>query len=288
MRECIEREYEGLKFLRHYGIDCVPGPLEVDYGGCAIYEYVEGTPFRPADVKDEDIDVAVDFLAKLRGLTDKPESQQLLQAAEACLSLADICGQIERRLDRLLFLNANEPIVQQVRRFLQEEFTPAWRQLERSAQEGGLEDAVLPREQQTLSPSDFGFHNAVRRSNGQVVFVDFEYFGWDDPAKMAVDFLLHPQMELSDAHKRRFLARLLDRFEPSAALRERIKTVYPLFGLKWCLILLNEFLPDQAARRQFASTEPFRPEKMRVRQLEKAQTMLRHVLETYDPFPYLN
>jgi len=82
MRECIEREYEGLKFLRHYGIDCVPGPLEVDYGGCAIYEYVEGTPFRPADVKDEDIDVAVDFLAKLRGLTDKPESQQLLQAAQ--------------------------------------------------------------------------------------------------------------------------------------------------------------------------------------------------------------
>ena len=56
-------------------------------------------------------------------------------------------------------------------------------------------EAELPVEQRTLSPSDFGFHNALRRPDGRVVFLDLEYFGWDDPAKMISDFLLHPALE---------------------------------------------------------------------------------------------
>ena len=43
--------------------------------------------------------------------------------------------------------------------------------------------------ERTLSPSDFGFHNALKRSDGRIVFLDFEYFGWDDPAKMTAEEL---------------------------------------------------------------------------------------------------
>ena len=41
--------------------------------------------------------------------------------------------------------------------------------------------------QRALSPSDFGLHNALRGQDGQLRFVDFEYFGWDDPVKLVSD-----------------------------------------------------------------------------------------------------
>ena len=79
-------------------------------------------------------------------------------------------------------------------------------------------------------------------------FVDFEYFGWDDPAKTIVDFLLHPGMQLDDALKRRFAAGVCAAFAELPALPARTRIVYPLFGLKWGLILLNDFLPERAGQ----------------------------------------
>ena len=43
-----------------------------------------------------------------------------------------------------------------------------------------------------VSPSDFGFHNALRTEDGRLAFLDFEYAGWDDPAKLVCDFELQP------------------------------------------------------------------------------------------------
>src|SRR5690606_1492036 len=57
-----------------------------------------------------------------------------------------------------------------------------------------------------LSPSDFGFHNMLRRDDGSLAFIDFEYFGWDDPAKLAADFLLHAGHKLTPALAARFEA----------------------------------------------------------------------------------
>ena len=39
-----------------------------------------------------------------------------------------------------------------------------------------------------LSPSDFGFHNVIVEKDKILRFIDFEYAGWDDPAKMVSDF----------------------------------------------------------------------------------------------------
>jgi len=102
----------------------------------------------------------------------------------------------------------------------------------------------------SLSPSDFGIHNAIRRSTNAVAFVDFEYFGWDDPAKMICDFLWHPANEpISDLAKRRLAANMIDTFDDQPDLAGRVRLFYPICGLNWCLILLNEFLPDALSRR---------------------------------------
>jgi len=144
----------------------------------------------------------------------------------------------------------------------------------------------LPYEERTLSPSDFGFHNALRRSNGQIIFLDFEYFGWDDPAKMISDFLLHPAMELREDLRRRFVVNILSRFEDHRYLDKRVEIVYPLFGLKWCLIFLNEFVPEHLLRRGFASGSDLDKSNVQAKQLSKARRMLYRIRKDYEYFPY--
>ena len=61
-------------------------------------------------------------------------------------------------------------------------------------------------------------------------------------------------------------------------LAERARIVYPLFGLKWCLILLNDFLPDRATT---ASADA------RAAQLQKAGALVDRIGREYRENPFV-
>ena len=42
-----------------------------------------------------------------------------------------------------------------------------------------------------MSPSDFGFHNVIKKDDF-LYFIDFEYAGLDDPVKLICDFYCQP------------------------------------------------------------------------------------------------
>jgi hypothetical protein len=118
---------------------------------------------------------------------------------------------------------------------------------------GGLDfGAELPQEWRSLVPSDFGFHNSLRRSDGSLAFVDFEYFGWDDPVKLTADMMLHPGNTLALAQRRRFREAATRLYGGDPAFAGRLSAYLPLFGLRWVLILLNEFIPERWQRRVLA------------------------------------
>ena len=100
-----------------------------------------------------------------------------------------------------------------------------------------------------LSPSDFGVHNSIRSNDG-LVWIDFEYFGWDDPAKMVLDFRYHPRNRFSNKLKIKFQNEVINYFKADDLLPARIDIFQKLEGINWCLILLNEFLPGYALRRK--------------------------------------
>jgi hypothetical protein len=161
-------------------------------------------------------------------------------------------------------------------------FTPLQHQIfqwyDSAAAEVGQPLALeLEPDRRALSPSDFGFHNAIRRPDGALAFVDFEYFGWDDPAKTVVDFLLHPGMTISQPLKQRFADRFVDAFAFVPELAARARLVYPMFGLKWCVILLNDFLPDRATTA--ASGD-------RAAQLQKADALAAQIRTEFRDNPY--
>lgn len=279
-------EVRALKFLEQYNVAAVPRVVAEDrVQGCALLGWVDGERIDWPD--DDDIDRAVKFLVELQVLSAADGAECLALASAATLSGLDVVRQIGSRMSRIQQVSDDEP---DLTSFLRDELEPAIEHFEHRAREsyvsdGRSFDAQIAAHQRSLSPSDFGFHNALRDGDGRVVFLDFEYFGWDDPAKLVSDFLWHPGMRLSSPLKRRFLDRAGRVF--GAGDDEficRLRALYPLFGICWCLIMLNEFLPERWLRRELVSGENHQ-HVAKARQLDRARLLLKTVMESNDSGP---
>ena len=286
----MDVEFSSLRFLWESGERCVPQPFTADRRNqIALYQYIDGTEIDSRAVSDPDVEQLVNFAARLKRLAESAQAEQLPHAAEACFSFVTLHDNILRRLERLSDVHGEEASHADMRRFLSQEFSPALDAIVERARTRIGEAAwrtELPRSARTLSPSDLGFHNALRRPDGSIVLLDFEYFGKDDPAKMISDFLLHPAMELSEPLKRSYAERMLECFSSDHALSDRLTLSYPLFGLKWCMIMLNEFVPKFLERREFAVEASTDRERVRTRQLAKSRRMLGSVMKELECFPY--
>ena len=291
-RDRLKAEFESFSFLWAQGIKGIPRPVAVnDEESCAIYEFIEGKKIVSGDAREEDVKYAVDFVTNLKRLNKIAVSHNIPPASDACFSIQAVIANVEGRLDRFGKLKSDEPEYRELGSFLMDDFKPFFSVLKKWAREqcaasGVPFDAEIPLEQRTLSPSDFGFHNALRANDGRIVFLDFEYFGWDDPAKTIADFLFHPAMALSEPMKEVFVRWMLDAFKENNRLIDRLKVVYPLFGLKWCMIFLNEFIPSDFTRRAYAAGNPLDRDQVRKEQLRKARNLYRKLKETYLKFPY--
>jgi len=293
-RDRLTTEFQALTFLREHGVCNVPRPLAMSADhGCLLLECVEGRTIDRTSVGRIDVEAAADFLVRLKALSVCPAAGRLGEASEACFSIGAILGNLRQRLDRFTSFEPHSSADESLREFLQHDLLPGldtlegWCRRRAVASDVAFDDDVdqLAR---TLSPSDFGFHNALRRPAGDLVFLDFEYFGWDDPAKMAADVILHPAMELEPTLKRVFIRRLLTSFGEGTGLARRLEVVYPLFGLKWCVILLNEFLPAVWRRRRFAGRASSEVEAAKLEQLVKARRMWATIEGQYESFPYFD
>jgi hypothetical protein len=189
---------------------------------------------------------------------------QFDHASEACLSAAEIVRQIDDRL----FVMAQNTVLD---RFLSREFAPAFAAAKAVVMDELSEPRDLPALHRRLVPADFGFHNALRESDGRLRYIDFDYFGWDDPAKLAADFLLHPAMALSASDKQLFRAEIATACANDKDFADRLDRRLPLYALRWSLILLNPFRYD---RRGELPSNSAAQEALCSRQLEKARAMI--------------
>lgn len=287
-RDRLATEFAALSYLWENGIDCVPRPIAADpESDIALYEWIDGVPIALPQARD--MDRATDLINRIIELGRGTERKRFGLASAACLSGAALVQQIDGRLDRLRGVAGEEAALE---RFLEVDFGPTRERLVGRAESASDEESNFSRELDpdawTLSPLDFGFHNALRKPDGDLVFVDFEYFGWDDPAKMVADFLWHPGMELTV----RLRARFYEAVRPTIVANgdghfdNRVRRLHPLFGLCWCLILLNEFLPEAWTRRSSGRIADHAEAK--TRQLQRAQDLLWNVSAYDDDRPVYN
>jgi hypothetical protein len=274
-RDRLGTEIEALRLMRECGIQNVPRVVAADPSrNFALLTWLDGAPI--ASVTEADIDAAAEFLGQIHAMRDLPAGRAFRRpAAEACLSGRDVETQIRNRLDALRRQGEAEPALT---RFLRSSFAPVLARLVTRAESemtaAGLDFArPLPQEEQSLVPADFGFHNCLRRTDGTLAFLDFEYFGWDDPVKLTADILHHPGTPLAAAQASRLREAALRVYGDDSDFAARLRALYPLFGLRWALILLNEFIPDRWRQRVAAGeTEPWAQAK--ARQLAHARDLL--------------
>ena len=256
----------------------MPHPLVTDEASnLSLLTWCAGGPVTV--VTDDHIDRAADFIARLADLRARPAAAALSAASEACLSAAALADQITHRHERLRREGVKHA---DFHHFLSDRLAPEIERALAAAEHaydsrGWSFTAPLDPPTRSLSPSDFGFHNALLKADGRLTFVDFEYFGWDDPVKIAADVMLHPGMGLSADHGRRFADRLTAVFGeadgPDPDFAARLAILRPLYALRWTLIILNEFLPDRWRRRRNAGAREAHATVL-ARQLGKAQAML--------------
>lgn len=275
-RDRLGAEFTALSFLREHGVGSVPAAVATARyadGDIGLYEWIKGSPI--SDPSDADLNAALELVRCLSAIRSAKSAKAIGPAAEASFSGAELVRQLASRLSRL------ETVAEEhadLKNLLSKKITPktkAWVGEARRAyveQAWDFDDDLGP-VHRTLSPSDFGFHNALRSATDGIVFLDFEYFGWDDPVRLVADFLLHPSMEISEDGRAQFVREARTIFADDLGFNRRLNILYPLIGLRWCLILLNEFLPERWARRAFAGAEDNLHTALH-RQLQKAARLL--------------
>lgn len=258
LRNRCRAEFSFLKFAAASGVTCVPKPLlcaeEVQI---ALYERVNGESFSAADITDTSVAELVEFVRALNEERFGAEGVALGDASEACFSLKAHIERVTARVGQLEIIPKGTALDDKASEIVAQQLNPAWqgilRQIESRAEELGMDTGLeLTQKLRVISPSDFGFHNALRAERG-TVFIDFEYAGWDDPAKTICDLFLQPDMPLPKRYWQE-VARCFTSFGGPGCV-ERAELLMPLIQLKWCCIMLNEFLPREQARREFSLGE---------------------------------
>jgi len=274
-RDRLGAEFALSTFAWRNGVLCLPKPIAADFERhLGLYSFVDGRKLAPGEIDERAVEQALTFALALDGLREHGHGAALPVGSEAVFRFGDHLALVEQRVRRLGRIDVGDALQADAARFVSQSLMPAWDKIAaRARTDAGLAGIALDEEitaaERTISPSDFGFHNALREPDGTIRFIDFEYAGWDDPAKLVCDFFNQVAVPVP----RHFYAGFADRFaaaRPRAGLhRKRFDLLLPVYGVKWLCILLNDFLPAGEKRRRFAAGED-----RRAVQLDKAREAL--------------
>jgi hypothetical protein len=255
-RDRLGAEWSFIAHAWSRGIRVVPEPLACDAREqTGLYSFVAGRKLDASELKPAHVDAAIDFVLAV----NRRPRPFLAPGSEACFSLLEHIETVERRLSRLATLDTTAPHAEAAQRLISDKLFPAWTAVKaRIASEadavGLATDQVLATEDCCLSPSDFGFHNALLDDAGKLTFLDFEYAGRDDPAKLVSDFFCQPEVPVPLSLHAHFIDRIAEGLGLDAAGIARCRLLLDAYQIKWTCIILNDFLPLGAARRAFADS----------------------------------
>lgn len=287
-RDRFASEINALQYFKKLQIKCVPDLIyanrEKNY---SVLEYIEGIRISGDDISERHIHEILKFFKAINSEAGSAQQRKFPPAAEAFFSVHGILNNLLERFNRLNDIEEALPenrfelqLFEQMLDYRNEVLNPTLEKVQEyvyhQADLFGIRvDEEIEPSCRALSPSDFGFHNAILHSGRGLVMLDFEYFGEDDPAKTISDFLLHPAVDVPQYLRDIFAGEYSKSFNSRCALPNRLKTVFPIFIFKWSLILLNEFLTVERNRREFADPAAFADRStLFKKQLVKSKTML--------------
>jgi hypothetical protein len=274
IRDRLGAEWNFITHAWARGLRVVPEPIARETKEQAgLYSFVTGRKLAAPELTTAHVDAAIDFVLAINA----PPRPALAAGSEACFSLAEHIATVERRVARLGTLEPTAPHADKARHLVSAKLLPAWKAVKTKLAAGAAAawltmDKRLGDDEGCLSPSDFGFHNALVNDQGTVTFLDFEYAGRDDPAKLVSDFFCQPEVPVPLALHGHFIDRVAEGLRLDLAAIARCRLLLDAYQIKWTCIILNDFLPLGATRRAFAATGAW--QQRCAEQLEKADAKL--------------
>jgi hypothetical protein len=291
-RDRLNHEFSFTTFAWSNGIHSVPEPLvKLPNQRLALYEFIAGkiANYRPTTTND--IRQATDFILSVNHYRANDSAEKLPPASEACFSMNDHIKNTAIRVNRLAQIEMADDYDEMAKQQIDQRLLPLWdevmKNIEAQRKKNLFIDKTLSADQRWISPSDFGFHNAIEEDDGRLRFVDFEYAGWDDPAKLLCDFANQPDRILERPLSSDFIQAVTATDVDPEFLRYRYFLLEPLYQIKWACIILNDFLPIGGLRRTF--TRSANVDQVKKAQLEKLDIMLCRAGSTITAnMPHLN
>jgi hypothetical protein len=244
-RDRMRAEVEFLQYVNKAAPSFVPRLIDFDFNKRAVLiEFIQGKPFiEGQSLSENQICDAIRFFETINRDRLAAKKMVSMDAAEGFLKLTDHLDNVENRISKLttqhLPLASRDKSTVLIKR-VRAEYDKVKLLTLSSTAKGRIADEIVL-DQRCISPSDFGFHNAIQTANG-VKFIDFEFAGWDDPAKASIDFVLQPRVPVH-AKPTSLLNYLSDQLlEPDV---ERTNLLGAILRLKWLCIILSVLEPNR-------------------------------------------
>ncbi|MDJ0652419.1 MAG: aminoglycoside phosphotransferase family protein [Simkaniaceae bacterium] len=246
-RPRLQAEYAFLSYAWENGLRQIPEPLASDEKNHqALYSFVPGKS--PKEVTEKMVDQALSFFLSLN--QNKNEAQNIPFASESCLTAQDYFSTVEQKLTQCQAISDTHPFHHDVKSFIQNQLIPRWEQTYREVTLDPHQKVA--KEDLCITPSDFGFHNALIDGD-KVSFLDFEYAGWDDPTKTVCDFFCQPKLPVPLKFFEKVATTIASTTQTPELYLKRIQAVLPICQIKWCCIMLNVFQKIGSERRRFSN-----------------------------------
>ena len=238
----LQAEYVFSEYAWHKGIQCIPQPLgfsaEKNIG---FYEHISGCKLISSEITIDVLNQALNFIIQLNNEGDT----SLSIAVDASFCLHDYIQSVDFRISKLLE-KCDLALIRQ-------SMIPIWEKIKSEVTVHDFE--FVEQEDRVLSPSDFGFHNALSTEDKQIKFFDFEYAGWDDPAKLICDFFLQPEISVPMCYFEYFSEKISQLTPHPEATQRRARLLLSLTKIKWCCIILNRIDTENKEKQILKTTQ---------------------------------
>lgn len=221
----------------------------------SIFNYINGKKINK--VTKNDILQCIKFIKKINQINFKKKNINFKMATESCVSIEDHIQTANKRIIILSKFSKNYGIYKDAKSFVKTKLKKKLNEVKKNIFDTFSKKEInkkLQKKDLILSPSDFGFHNTIKK-NKKLYFFDFEYAGMDDPVKLISDFICQPDYQLNKKHISFFYQNILKIFPQHLGIEKRLKAVIYIHRIKWCCVIISEILNKKyLERRQFAGS----------------------------------
>jgi len=247
----IRKEFQFYRYLNQKNIKNVVTPIAFDFkNNCAALPYIDGSKIHK--VQNKDIIQFSNFITKIN--QKNIHSKKIGLAVEGINKRENHIKICQNRINKLKRVDQKSSIKRELYLFLNKKIIPTFKNVKKKINDKKIfyqPKYKLYKKDMIISPSDFGFHNAIK-SKKKIFFFDFEYGGYDDPVKLICDFYCQPNHKFSLKQKEKFKKLIIKKHKKFKELDYLISELLPIHHLKWCCIILNEFISSKLSIRKHA------------------------------------